>query len=290
MTRSMTAYAREQIDAPWGTASWELRSVNHRYLDASFRLPDEWRSLESPLRERLSNKVKRGKVECILRFRANAGHAGALSLDLDLAKKVIKAAEGIAVLMPDHGGAPISVSEVLRWPGVIEPETLDTDALGKALISLFDKTVDEFVVAREREGDKLAATLISRCDAVADVLATIKPRMPEIIANHRERLLKRIGDLGSELDAGRLEQEMVLFAQKVDVSEEFDRLETHVDEVRRVLGQRQPVGRRLDFLMQELNREANTLGSKSVDNSSTTASVDLKVLIEQMREQIQNLE
>ena len=290
MTSSMTAYAREQTDASWGTAAWELRSVNHRYLDASFRMPDDWRALEHPLRERLAKRIRRGKVECTLRLRVDAGHSGELTLNTDLAKKVIRAGDTLSALMTDPSSSPMSVNDVLRWPGVIEAEQLDTDTVGKHLSDLFDAALEEFVSARRREGGNLGELIRGRCDEIADVVEIVRPRMPDIITAHRERTLSRIAELGSDLDPGRLEQEIVLFAQKVDVSEEMDRLLTHVDEVRRVLDQTKPIGRRLDFLMQELNREANTLGSKSVDNVTTNASVDLKVLIEQMREQIQNLE
>ena len=293
MSRSMTAYAREQVDAMWGSATWEIRSVNHRYLDASVRLPEEWRQLETTVRERIAGRVKRGKVECSLKFRAAPGRTSELSLDLDIARQLLRAGRVVERLFAEESVAPAStlnVSEVLRWPGVIEPDPIDTDTLGKALLAALDTTLDEFVAGREREGGKLSDLIGGRCDEILEIIASVKPLLPEIIAAQRMRILQRLEELGTELDPGRLEQELVIFAQKIDVIEEIERLETHVDETRRVLKSKGPIGRRLDFLMQELNREANTLGSKSVNAKTTKASVDLKVLIEQMREQIQNLE
>lgn len=293
MSRSMTAYAREQLDAEWGSATWELRSLNHRYLDPSIRLPEEWRSLETAVREKLAQKLKRGKVECTLRFRASAASAGELTLDMELAMHLVQAGSALTKLMrtedPGTRGG-LSVGEVLRWPGVIEPELLDTDTLGKELLTLLDQALNELVAGREREGEKLKALLLERCGLVEGVVSIIKPSVPAIIDAQRDRLRSRLAELGAEADSGRIEQEVVIYAQKIDVTEELDRLETHVAEVRRVLDDPGPIGRRLDFIMQELNREANTLGSKSVDTSTTNASVDLKVAIEQMREQIQNLE
>ncbi len=293
MSRSMTAYGREQIDAPWGNATWELRSVNHRYLDASVRLPEEWRLLETAVRERIASKVKRGKVECSLKFRAAPGQGSELSLDLGAVRQLIRAGAAIEVTFAEENRTPASklgVNEVLRWPGVIEPDSIDTDTLGKALLETLDKALEGFIAGREREGEKLTGLLLARCDEIVTIVEAIKPMLPEIIAGQRARLLQRLEELDTEFEAGRLEQEMVMFAQKTDVVEELERLETHVAETQRVLNSKGPIGRRLDFLMQELNREANTLGSKSVNTKTTKASVDLKVLIEQMREQIQNLE
>lgn len=293
MVRSMTSYAREQMEAEWGVAWWEIRSVNHRYLDATVRLPEEWRVLETTVRERLGHRLKRGKVECSLRVHAIPGHENEFSLDLDLAKRLVTAAAKIETVTSGVNGspaAPLGVSDILRWPGVIEPHTVDTEALGKALLVGLDNTLDEFVAGREREGAKLSQLLLGRCDEILSILSTVKPLLPDIIVGQRRRIAERLQQIEAEYDRGRLEQELVLFAQKIDIVEELERLESHVVEVRRILGSKEPVGRRLDFLMQELNREANTLGSKSVNTGTTKAAIDLKVLIEQMREQIQNLE
>lgn len=298
MARSMTAYAREEVDAPWGRASWELRSVNHRYLEPSLRLPEEWRSLEGKVRDRLASSLKRGKVDCTLRFQPSIGHGGELTLNLALARQLVRAGNTLAGLMQaDHATSrpTLPTGEILRWPGVIEPDAIDTDRLGSELLELLDRGIEELVASREREGAELARLIGERCDEVERIVTALKPAIPDIIAAQRERLRERLADLSrglpsAGLDSGRLEQEMTLFAQKIDVSEELDRLQTHTAEVHRILTRSGPIGRRLDFLMQELNREANTLGSKSADVATTQASVDLKVLIEQMREQIQNLE
>ena len=289
MAYSMTAYAREEIDASWGTAAWELRSVNHRYLDASLRLPEELRALEPVVRERIGQGLRRGKVECTLRMRVAPGQAGRLSLNLELARQLVDAATALAELTPGEAPA-FGAAELLRWPGVIEPPELDTDAVGGDVLELLDRALGELRSARAREGEQLAGFIRQRCEEIERIALALRDLLPEIIRGQRERLLARLSDLPADLEPGRLEQEMVLYAQKIDVTEELDRLQAHLGEVRRTLGLREPVGRRLDFLMQELNREANTLGSKSVDAKTTAASVDLKVLIEQMREQVQNIE
>ncbi|MFT5389931.1 MAG: hypothetical protein ACI8PT_000111 [Gammaproteobacteria bacterium] len=298
MSHSMTAYARSEFSQSWGTGSWELRSVNHRYLDASFRLSDDWRALEAPIRERLSKRVTRGKVECALRLRTDSAATSELKIDLGLAEKLLHAASALAALPKDPRNTikanttltPLALGEVLRWPGVIETQAPDTEALSERLLDLFETTLDDFIAARKREGEKLKALILERCTAVEAIVADVKPRIPALIQAQRDKMRTRLEELGADSDSGRIEQEMVIYAQKIDVSEEMDRLQAHVSEVRHVLDQTAPVGRRLDFLMQELNREANTLGSKSVDTLTTNGSVDLKVLIEQMREQIQNLE
>jgi uncharacterized protein (TIGR00255 family) len=285
----MTAYAREQLDAPWGLASWELRSVNHRFLDATVRLPEELRSLESAVRDRIGKALHRGKLDCTLRLRAAPGAGKALELDLALARRLAEAGHAVATVL-SAGAAPLSAADVLRWPGVIEDSGVDLDTVGKALLTLLDTAVDELVDTREREGAKLRTLVLERCREIERIVGEVRQRLPAIIDGQRQRLRSRLAEVAAELDPARLEQEIVLFAQKIDVSEELDRLEAHASEVREVVDRDGPIGRRLDFLMQELNREANTLASKSADTQTTRAAVDLKVLIEQIREQVQNLE
>ncbi|MEM7254004.1 MAG: YicC/YloC family endoribonuclease [Pseudomonadota bacterium] len=287
MIRSMTAFAREEVRGDWGEAAWELRSVNHRYLDASLRLPEDFRALEPRIREHLSKRLGRGKVECQLRIKLAPGGAS-LQIDRDLLTRVTQLHSEVAGELGDR--ARISVSDLLRWPGVVEPPAVETDTIKSALLTGFEAALGELIAAREREGASITAMLSERCGSIEALVTLVKARLPEIIAGQRERLRERLGELREEVDADRLEQELVIFSQRVDVAEELDRLGSHVQEVRRALMDKKPVGRRLDFLMQELNREANTLGSKSADTQTTNAAVDLKVIIEQMREQVQNVE
>ncbi len=288
MIRSMTAFARKEKQGEWGALQLELRSVNHRYLEVSPRLPEELRLLEPKLRERIGQRLGRGKVECNVRYQQPQSGADGLTLNLELVKQLAHASREIDNII--YNPSPVNSLEVLRWPGVLESTGVDEEQLQGALLGLLDQALDELIENREREGEKLRAIVVQRCDTIEDVVAQVKQRLPEVLANLRKRLEDRLGELKQELDPARLEQEMVLSMQKLDVDEEMDRLATHVEEVRRVLSAGEPVGRRLDFLMQELNREANTLGSKSADSETTKASVELKVLIEQMREQIQNIE
>ncbi len=288
MIRSMTAFARREDQGAWGALQLELRSVNHRYLEVSPRLPEELRVLENKLRERIAQRLGRGKVDCNVRYQAPQSGADGVKVNLELVKQLAHASREIDSIL--YNAAPINSLEVLRWPGVLETAGVDEEQLQAALLALLDQALDEMNENREREGEKLQAIILQRCDAIEAVVAQVKQRLPEVLANLRKRLEDRLGELKQELDPTRLEQEMVLQAQKIDVDEEMDRLATHIAEVRHVLKGNEPVGRRLDFLMQELNREANTLGSKSADSETTKASVELKVLIEQMREQIQNIE
>lgn len=288
MPRSMTAYARAACEAPWGTATWELRGVNNRYLDAVFRLPEEMRTLEPGLRERLQSRVKRGKVELSLKFELAPRESDGLDLDLDLASRLSEAAERLAALAPQ--AQPLRLGELLRWPGVIRQSRADMESIGKDIDALLGEALDDLVASREREGNRIQAMIVTRCDEIAGIVAAVRERQPELMAAARDRIENRLAEFMQNLDPERVEQEMVILANKLDVAEELDRLDAHLAEIRETLEQRQPIGRRLDFLMQELNREANTLGSKSGDTDGTRASVDLKVLIEQMREQIQNLE
>ena len=288
MSHSMTAFARQELVKDWGTLTLELRSVNHRYLDVSLRMPEDFRSLETKIREKISSTLARGKVEVGLRFSRTETTDGELTLDKELVQQVSNASREIDHLL--YNPSSVSALDILRWPGVIKTPELDSAELTIALFELLDVTLDDLVNCRAREGVKLAKLIAQRCQSISEVINDVKKRLPEIMQIWREKLVKRIQDASVEVDENRLEQELVIIAQKTDVDEELDRLVTHVTEVERVLKDKKPIGRRLDFLMQELNREANTLGSKSIDTETTRASVDLKVLIEQMREQIQNIE
>ena len=288
MARSMTAFARQEQTKDWGTLTLELRSVNHRYLDVSLRLPEDFRNLESKIREKISAKLARGKVDVGLRFLRTETSSGEIIIDKDLVQQIANASREVDHIL--YNPEAVSSLDILRWPGVIKTPELDSTELTTALFELLDVTLDELLEGRAREGEKLAKLIQQRCQSISDVIVDVKKRLPEIMQIWREKLLKRIEDASVEVDENRLEQELAIIAQKTDVDEELDRLTTHVTEVERVLKEQKPIGRRLDFLMQELNREANTLGSKSIDTETTKASVDLKVLIEQMREQIHNIE
>lgn len=286
MLASMTAFARAETTDIWGSAILEIRTVNHRYLDMSMRLPDELRALETMFRTNIQERLSRGKVDCSLRIDTSNAKMADLPLNIELAAKVIQAAASLPIKHPQ----PVNPLDILRWPGVINRESVDIDALGNQIRTLLTRTLDLLIETRVREGTKIREMILDRCAGIDTQIGFIKGRLPEINASIRVRYQQRIKELLAEPDNTRLEQELLLLAQKMDVSEELDRLETHVSEVRRVLDQNEPVGRRLDFLMQEMNREANTLSSKSVHSDTTGASVELKVLIEQMREQIQNIE
>ena len=286
MTASMTAFSRLERSSDWGTASWEIRTVNHRYLEMTVRLPESLRVLEPQVREHIAARIRRGKVDCTLRFEQGEDSAAELPVNETLAEKLISTAAALPITNP----ARLDPLDVLRWPGVIETRGPDSDRISQPLLELLDETLAELVETREREGAKIETLIRERCRAAAEQVGLARERLPEILAGIRERFLSRARDTQAELDNERLEQEMLLLAQKLDVAEELDRMDAHVQEVLRVLGENEPMGRRLDFLMQELNREANTLGSKSAHIDTSNASVELKVLIEQMREQIQNLE
>jgi len=289
MIRSMTAFAREEAQDGWGAATWELKSVNYRYLEVAVRLPEELRGLEPRARERAGGRLTRGKLDCVLRFWPPAEAASELTLNMSLVEGLVKAGRRIGALLPPPAGT-LPVVEVLRWPGVVEGSTPDLEGLAPALLELLDAALVSLIATREREGAKIAALIATRLDEVDAIVGRVRERLPLVRDAFRDRLASRLAEFAERLDPDRLEQEVVLFANKMDVAEELDRLEAHTGEVRRVLAEEEPAGRRLDFLMQEMNREANTLGAKSVDSETTRASVDLKVLIEQMREQIQNVE
>jgi uncharacterized protein (TIGR00255 family) len=284
----MTAFARQQGHGDWGELTWEVRSVNHRYLEATVRLPEDLRGIEPSVRERVNARLGRGKIECNLRYRAAAGATGELQVNEKLVDQILCAAEKMAHRL--HSSHHPSIMDILRWPGVMETGEQDLSPVQEAALSLLEEAFDQLVAAREREGARLAELIGQRLDAMREQVALARERMPLVLEGVRQRLLNRLSEVMESPDPDRLEQEMALLAQRLDVDEEMDRLVAHLDEVERVLGHGDPVGRRLDFLMQELNREANTLGSKSADSETTGISVEMKVLIEQMREQVQNIE
>ncbi|KAA3629144.1 MAG: YicC family protein [Proteobacteria bacterium] len=288
MIRSMTAFARQELRADWGTLTWELRTVNHRYLEISTRLPEEFRVLEPEIREVVSTRLSRGKLECNLRFQQAPGVTPEVDVDQGLAQALVEANQLIEELLLN--AAHINPMELLRWPGVLSLKGPDLEPVFDEAIQSLTSALEELITTREREGERINAVISQRCTAMRDLVEEAKQRLPEVLERQRQRLIERLIEIRDELKEDRLEQEMVMFAQKIDVAEELDRLETHIDEVERVLERDEAVGRRLDFLMQELNREANTLGSKSADIETTRIAVDLKVLIEQMREQVQNIE
>ncbi len=286
MIRSMTAFASAERTAEWGTLACELRAVNHRYLELSLRLPDELRAFEPLIRERVAARVQRGKLDLGMRLRGTTA-TGELRLNEALLDRLAHLSRQCQERM---SGLRVDFVELLRYPGLVEQAEIDPDALRDAVLALLDTVLDEFTRAREREGVKLADAMRERVDGIAAIAAQVREWLPDIRQALRARLDARLAELKLPLEPGRVEQELVLNLQKIDVDEELDRLDAHVGEARRVLGLRDAVGRRLDFLMQEFNREANTLGSKSVDARTSQAAVELKVLIEQLREQVQNIE
>jgi uncharacterized protein (TIGR00255 family) len=290
MIRSMTAFASGERATPWGTLGCELRAVNHRFLEVGARLPEELRALEPELRERISTRVSRGKIDLVLRLRPPEG-GEALQLDAQRVDQLAALANALQARFP---ALRADLIQLLQYPGVLQGAGVDAAALQAQALGLLDEVLVEFVAAREREGAKLATGIRERVDAIARIAADVRTLMPAIRSGQRLKLEARLADLaqpsGIAFEPGRVEQELVLWLQKLDVDEELDRLDSHVAELRRVLGQKEPVGRRLDFLLQEFNREANTLGSKSVDARSSQAAIELKVLIDQVREQIQNIE
>ena len=288
MIKSMTAFARKQLDTELGALSWELRSVNHRYAEFSIRLPDELRVIEPRVRECLAVGVKRGKVDATLRYKPNVSQDAGINLNTELVTSVLKACTEVEREMDNP--ARINPVEILRWSGVMQPPQLDMERLRTDILALLEQTIAELLESRLREGEKINGMLMQRNDAVQQQLSVVRDGLPGILQDSRSKLMARLEEYKAELDQNRLEQEMVFLAQKIDVEEELDRLDVHIEEMRRVLTLDEPVGRRLDFLMQEFNREVNTLGAKSISAVTTRASVDMKVLVEQMREQIQNVE
>ena len=287
MIRSMTGFARRERQFPWGSLAWELKTVNHRFLEMGCRLPEEFRVGEAEFRQRVAASVRRGKVECSLHFRP-AVAAGALEVDSELLASLTERVKAIAVQAGP--AARIDALDLLRWPGVIHDGTRDPAPMVAAAHALLAEALAELARFRDSEGGRLRDALEQRCEGLIEFAARVTDRLPEVRARMRAKLLERIATLVADVDHDRLEQELAILAQRLDVDEEIDRLRGHVAEVRKTFNDQEPAGRRLDFLMQELNREANTLSSKSQDIETTRAAVDMKVLIEQMREQVQNIE
>lgn len=287
MIYSMTAFARLEVKKDWGDAVWEIRSVNQRYLENFFRLPEQFRGLENTLREKLRQSLTRGKIECSLRIETKKQTNAELNLNKELANQVIQSLQWIKA---QAGEGEINLTDVLHYPGVVEAQEQDLDAISQDLLTAFDDLLTDFIAMRGREGDKLNDIIQQRLDAIAVEADKVRSQMPAVLQWQRERLLQRFEDAQINLDPQRVEQEMILLAQRVDVAEELDRLQMHVKETTNILKKGGAVGRKLDFMMQELNRESNTLASKSINADITASAVELKVLIEQMREQIQNLE
>ncbi|EFL80682.1 YicC/YloC family endoribonuclease [Actinobacillus pleuropneumoniae] len=287
MIYSMTAFAHLEIKKEWGNAVWEIRSVNQRFLETYFRLPEQFRNLEMTLRECLRASLTRGKVECSLRIELSNNQNSELALNKAYAEKVISS---LQTLRGIAGEGEINLVDILRYPGVVDAQTQDLDQIGQDLLAGFEQILADFIAMRGREGANLQALIQQRLDTIAEIATKVQAQMPEILQWQKDKLQQRFDELNLQLDPQRLEQEMVLTAQRVDVAEELDRLQLHVKETTNVLKKGGAVGRKLDFMMQELNRESNTLASKSINADVTNSAVELKVLIEQMREQIQNLE
>ena len=287
MIYSMTAFAHLEIKKEWGNAVWEIRSVNQRFLETYFRLPEVFRHLEMGLRERLRNLLTRGKVECSLRVELAQASNNKIALNNDYAEQVIAS---LKTLQSIAGEGEINLVDVLRYPGVVDAQSQDLDQITQDLLAGFEQILADFIAMRGREGENLQAIIQQRLDSIAEIAQRVQQQMPEVLQWQKDRLQQRFEELNLQLDPQRLEQEMVLTAQRVDVAEELDRLQLHVKETSSILKKGGAVGRKLDFMMQELNRESNTLASKSINADITNSAVELKVLIEQMREQIQNLE
>ena len=288
MLHSMTGFARESAAAEIGAMTWEIRAVNHRYLDVQFKLPEEMRAHEQAFRQAVAAKLNRGKVECSLRFQRAFDQQTELQINAELVELIGRRIKEMSVALPATGA--VNPFDVMRWPGVVVQAEIEAEPLFGAALPLLDKALDAIRSMRASEGARIAEMLESRCADIEAISASVRARMPEVLEAARTRQRERIDRLDVEADPARLETELALIAQKLDVDEELDRLDSHLVEIRDVVARDEPVGRRLDFLMQELNREANTLASKSNDTETTRASVELKVLIEQMREQIQNVE
>ena len=288
MIKSMTGFAANNIICDSLTINCELRSVNHRYCDITMKLPEHLRFIEADLRSAISKKIKRGKIECSLAYKKSFNNDSFLTVNIEAVKQLLGATQKIAGQMENH--QPFSALEVLNYPGILEEPEINKETLKNTVIVLVEQTISAMINVREREGQQLAVLLEGRCLKMQTYVESARKRMPEVLKNLRKKINDRLHEFTADPDFDRLEQEMVLLTQKLDVAEELDRLETHITEVLRVLKQNEPIGRRLDFLMQEMNREANTLGSKSADKETTQISIELKVLIEQMREQVQNIE
>jgi uncharacterized protein (TIGR00255 family) len=288
MIRSMTGFARRERQGSFGTLVCELRTVNHRYLEISLRLPDELKGIDNDARQTIGGALRRGKVDANLYLKASAGTQRSLEIDPALLDAVLARLEQVRARM--SASAPVSPFELLRWPGVVREAEIDAAPVIAAALELLRESLQELNDTRAREGQRIRELLGSRCASMRALVIAVKARLPEVSQRLRDRIVERISQLGVTPDSDRLEQELVMYAHKMDVDEELDRLSGHLEEIAGVLDSSEPAGRRLDFLMQELNREANTLSSKSQDVETTRAAVDMKVMIEQMREQIQNVE
>lgn len=288
MIYSMTAFARQEVQANWGSAIWELRSVNHRYLEINARLPDALSALEPLIREKIKSKLQRGKLDITLRYKPTVAESSHIKIDAALVQQLVNVQSEITSLVEKN--MPFNMMDILRWPGVLLLPEEDMQQIQTDLLIFFEQALNEFITVRQREGEALEKLLQQRLSAMLNEIGKVEKYLPTILKTQRDKLTHRFHEAKLTVDMMRFEQEMVLFAQKIDVTEEIDRLNTHLKEVTRTLQQGGAVGRRLDFLLQELNREANTLGSKAVISETTMAAVELKVLIEQIREQVQNLE
>lgn len=289
MIYSMTAYARSEVKEPWGTCIWELRSVNQRYLECHFRLPEMQRALEPTLREKIRQKLQRGKIEINLRIQNSQREDQQLILNQALADQIITASQHLASQL-DHQSGSIDPMDILRWPGVMNTTEQDQSDLQKCLLKHVDTLIEDFLAARQREGRAMADVIRDKLDQIESHVAFVTSKMTTVLQWQREKLTHKLNELQQDLDPNRLEQELLYVAQKTDVAEEMERLQAHITETRRILKKGGACGRRLDFMMQEFNRESNTLASKSIDAEITNTAIELKVLIEQMREQIQNIE
>lgn len=288
MLKSMTGFGRSAVDTDAGELLWELRSVNHRYLEISLRMPEELRALESAVRERIGKQLSRGKVEASLRLRVSQRALSGLKLDEQALEALASAVSQVRNVIPETG--PVDPLKVIQMPGVVSSADTGQDVLSQHTMACLDAAIGDLVATREREGEKTAQMLLDRTDKIASHLERLKQHRPAVVARQREKLLAKLSELDIEHNEQRLEQELVFLAQRLDIDEELDRLSAHVSEFNKAVKRTGPIGRRLDFLMQEFNREANTIGSKASDLDTTGTSVDLKVLIEQMREQVQNIE
>ena len=288
MMISMTAFARTGADQPFGRLTWEIRSVNHRYLDVHLKLPEELRALEMPCREKIRGTLGRGRIDAVLKFENTTADGEMLSLDRNTVESLAQVIRQLEAVMPQLRAA--SVTDILRWPGVISEPALDGESINRQSLILLEQTLESLISHRRREGTRMAELISNRVQNCRAIIADLKQAWPEIELAMKARWEKRLDQIQQDFEPARINQELALLLTKSDISEEVDRLESHLDEVSRVLEGNKPAGRRLDFLMQELNREGNTLGAKSVNPHTTSASVDLKVLIDQMREQVQNIE
>lgn len=288
MIYSMTAFARQLDQGDWGSAVWEIRAVNHRYLDCSLKMPESFKSLEMSLRELAREKVQRGRIECTLQYKPSTKNYNSLSVDKNLVKNLAHAIDEIRQHIPE--AQSVNPLQILAWPNVLQAEETKIELIQSTVSKLFEKALDELVATRAREGSALQKILEQKLQTISDQEQKIRARVPKILQLQRTKITSRLEEIKAELDAQRLEQEILLLAQRIDITEELDRLMTHVKETQRVLGDGGRVGKRLDFLLQELNRETNTIAAKSIDAETTSVAVELKVVIEQMREQAQNVE